>query len=726
MNEQLSEQEIKDAKAKKAGKDVADIAGRAASTYLGGAAGAKVYDLASKTKLGQAALDRVGNKITKNPMTKNMLAKNQETISQVKPLAEQALGGMSKNGSSEAKSSNSSKSPEQSSPTSKTPNKSSNLLKPQNSDSSSSDIVGTISKIKKYWPIIVVFGQILLGFIIIFLVVAILMSGIMGIKETFTDMDDKFLNFVSGCGWSNDNQCNAKLVNNFYKEVNDEYDRVKNEHQLLINRELIIATLTYDNPFFNEGVIDEDAEGINYRKSKRQVDNLVDEMVIKKTEYYKKHKENGTLIKVSSDYVLSDTEKDVYEIIEVENYVLDYEHYRKYLEDKFIIKFYLDKNYSEDNKIKAKEIVDEIFARVELASALDNEITPTQVRNLQTVTVTITDCNGIATLEQTTLYDYLLGVLYMYSDNNTSKEYLSYLNLVAKNYLYNINGASVGSMPTNLRIKSCNTNQLYCNVKEGCHYLDDGTLTSGPDSNDNYVKEPAPAMFITSAGQIIDSKTEEFLINNDEIINTKLDLSNSSLILQELNNSDYKTLLNNKYGGVIDNVSVVLAGYPLDLKYNYIDSLFGWRLHPVDKICKHHNGMDLGAPFDAAIYAYADGVVVSNGFNGGYGYCTIIGHGLYNSETNEYQYYTLYAHQIRLSSYVTVGSNVVVGQQIGSIGSTGKSTGPHLHFEIYDYVERKKHTYDPAIYFKDIQFRGLDVNSPLYTTEQDCLMANGR
>jgi len=716
MNEQLSEQEIKDAKAKQAGKDVADIAGRAASTYLGGAAGAKAYDTISKTKLGQAALDKAGNKITKNPMTKNMLAKNQQSISQAKPLTEQALGGTEKSGTSsnDTKSSNSLK----------PSTKSSNVSKNKDSNSSSVDIIGTVSKIKKYWPIIAVLGQVFLGFIIIFLVVVIIMSGIMSIKDSFTNLDDKFLNFVSGCGWSSDEQCDAKERNNFYKKVNDEYDRVKNEHQLLINRELIIATLTYDSPFFNEGVIDEDNEGINYKKSKRQVENLVDQMVIKKTEYYKKNKEDGTLIKVSEDYELTDEEESIYEIVKINHYVLDYEHYRKYLEDEFIIKFYFASINNTVNKMKAKEIVEEIYSRVELASALENEFTTPKVLSSQNVTVTVTDCNGI-TMEQTTLYDYLLGVVYMYADNYDSLEYYNYLAVAAKNYLYNINGASVGSMPTNLRISSCEANQFYCNVKEGCHYTEDGTLTSGADSNDNYVKGPAPAVFITSAGQVIDSKMIEFLINDNNIINTKLTLGDTSVILG-LNTTDYKTLLNQKYGGIIDNVNLVVAGYPLDLQHNRITSLYGWRIHPIQKICKHHNGMDIDAPANAPIYAYANGVVVLNEYNISYGNYTIIGHGQYDSSNDTYEYYTLYAHQRVLSTYVAVGSNVIAGQRIGSVGSTGSSTGNHLHFEIYKKINGIKTATNPATAFEGIEFRGLDINSPLYPTEESCLMANGR
>ncbi len=105
----------------------------------------------------------------------------------------------------------------------------------------------------------------------------------------------------------------------------------------------------------------------------------------------------------------------------------------------------------------------------------------------------------------------------------------------------------------------------------------------------------------------------------------------------------------------------------------YITSHFSpRRKNPVTGIYKRHTGTDIGAAYGASIVAANSGTVTLAGWNSGYGNCVIIDHGGGRA--------TLYAH---MSSYsVSSGQSVQKGQQIGRVGSTGNSTGPHLHFEI--------------------------------------------
>ena len=108
----------------------------------------------------------------------------------------------------------------------------------------------------------------------------------------------------------------------------------------------------------------------------------------------------------------------------------------------------------------------------------------------------------------------------------------------------------------------------------------------------------------------------------------------------------------------------------------YITSMVGNRLHPISGVWRYHSGMDIGCQFGDAVWASDGGTVILAGWNGGYGNCIIIDHGYVNGDT----YSTLYGH---LSSIgVSVGQTVSQGQYIGAVGSTGNSTGPHLHFEI--------------------------------------------
>ena len=108
----------------------------------------------------------------------------------------------------------------------------------------------------------------------------------------------------------------------------------------------------------------------------------------------------------------------------------------------------------------------------------------------------------------------------------------------------------------------------------------------------------------------------------------------------------------------------------------YITDNVGYRLHPISNEWRYHSGMDIGCQFGDAVWASDGGTVVIAGSNGGYGNCVMIDHGYVNGDN----YYTLYGHLSSIS--VSVGQSVSQGQVIGAVGSTGVSTGPHLHFEI--------------------------------------------
>lgn len=117
-----------------------------------------------------------------------------------------------------------------------------------------------------------------------------------------------------------------------------------------------------------------------------------------------------------------------------------------------------------------------------------------------------------------------------------------------------------------------------------------------------------------------------------------------------------------------------------------ITSYYGYRIHPVYKTKKFHTGIDIGAGYGLDIVAGGDGVVTMATTNGGYGKCVIINHG--SGIT------TLYGHCSTL--LVSVGDKVTKGQTIAKVGSTGVSTGPHLHFE----VRVNGSTTDPLQYLK--------------------------
>ena len=119
---------------------------------------------------------------------------------------------------------------------------------------------------------------------------------------------------------------------------------------------------------------------------------------------------------------------------------------------------------------------------------------------------------------------------------------------------------------------------------------------------------------------------------------------------------------------------------------NRVASGYGYRIDPVYKTVKFHAGLDFSAPQGTPIYATADGRVKTAGNLGnGYGNHVVINHG--------FGYETLYGHMVRIKA--RVGQVIKRGEVIGWVGSTGKSTGPHLHYEVH----KGGRTLDPIFFF---------------------------
>ncbi|HNP20701.1 MAG TPA: M23 family metallopeptidase [Panacibacter sp.] len=135
----------------------------------------------------------------------------------------------------------------------------------------------------------------------------------------------------------------------------------------------------------------------------------------------------------------------------------------------------------------------------------------------------------------------------------------------------------------------------------------------------------------------------------------------------------------NEIDGMIRNKEKLLAAIPAiqpvsNKDLTRIASGFGYRIDPVYKVTKFHAGLDFTAPQGTPIYATADGVVKEANYNaGGFGNHVVINHG--------YGYETLYGHMVRIKA--RLGQTVKRGEVIGYVGSTGKSTGPHCHYEVH-------------------------------------------
>ena len=163
-------------------------------------------------------------------------------------------------------------------------------------------------------------------------------------------------------------------------------------------------------------------------------------------------------------------------------------------------------------------------------------------------------------------------------------------------------------------------------------------------------------------------------MGSTNLLNTIIDqLNNLSLRIayQEKSFNELIEMVNNK----ANLLAAIPAIQPISNKQlSRIASGFGFRIDPIYKTRKSHMGLDFAAPTGTPIYATSDGIIKFSGFStNGYGNHVIISHG--------FGYETLYGHMVRVSA--TQGQQVKRGQVIGYVGSTGKSTGPHLHYEVH-------------------------------------------
>lgn len=155
-------------------------------------------------------------------------------------------------------------------------------------------------------------------------------------------------------------------------------------------------------------------------------------------------------------------------------------------------------------------------------------------------------------------------------------------------------------------------------------------------------------------------------------------------------------------GKKTDMLSCIPAIRPLRNMYS-VTSGFGRRYHPILKVLRAHTGVDIAAPKGTPVYATADGTVTSETPGGGYGISVVISHG--------YSYKTLYAHLSKRS--VKPGQKVKRGQLIGYVGSTGMSSGSHLHYEV-----RKNNTPVNPIYYFNADITPEEYNAILESSKK--------
>lgn len=200
-----------------------------------------------------------------------------------------------------------------------------------------------------------------------------------------------------------------------------------------------------------------------------------------------------------------------------------------------------------------------------------------------------------------------------------------------------------------------------------------------------------------NAGIDNDSHYKELqnLANADLIVSStkKLDLLRRQLYVQSTSFNEVMEMVKQNE----DRISCMPAIQPIsnkDLKRTA--SGYGWRIDPIYHTRKFHAGMDFAANTGTPVYSTANGTVIFTGWKQGYGNTVIVDHG--------YNYRTLYGHLSKIDT--KRGKKVVRGEVIAEVGSTGKSTGPHLHYEV---IYKGKHQNPINYYFFDLSPEDYDM-----------------
>mgnify|MGYP006271263565 FL=1 len=248
---------------------------------------------------------------------------------------------------------------------------------------------------------------------------------------------------------------------------------------------------------------------------------------------------------------------------------------------------------------------------------------------------------------------------------DSPKEKLMKLQLERAEYLNNVYASRYKEMDERLRQLEKRDNEVYRTVFEA---------TPLPDSLRARQLERRKEI------QILAGMDSEELSDG---IAKKLSSIYNRIVSQEKSYKEIEKMVKNKEQLLASTPAI----QPLSNKdLDRVSSGFGYRIDPLYKTVKFHPGLDFTAPQGTPVYATADGVIeIAGNLGNGYGNHIVIDHG--------YSYNTLYGHLFRIKA--KRGQRVKRGEVIGYVGNTGKSTGPHLHYEV---IKGKKHL-DPIYFF---------------------------
>ena len=273
------------------------------------------------------------------------------------------------------------------------------------------------------------------------------------------------------------------------------------------------------------------------------------------------------------------------------------------------------------------------------------------------------------TLIGTTIEEYiqeLKGKGYYIAENSLNKSFINKLSIISKSKL--------------------NDNDIKNTIKESMDITLFMTklIINGDDTIYYFKSDGECDAFVRKLNEFIEQETsvegvsESYkLITSQEVVDNKIDSVKAErerldaeaeaarIAAEEAERQKQQTVSRGGYIRSSSNVSSYSGGAPM-ASYVYISSPFGYRSRGF------HTGVDFASSMGVEVYAWKSGTVVSASWQGGYGNFIVVDHG--DGTVSRYAHLSGYA--------ISAGETVIAGQTIGYVGSTGNSTGPHLHFEI--------------------------------------------
>lgn len=317
------------------------------------------------------------------------------------------------------------------------------------------------------------------------------------------------------------------------------------------------------------------------------------------------------------------------------------------------------------------------------------------------IKVKLLKCNGSGYIDGEDMVDfdkYILGVVYAENEGGPA-EALKAQAIAAKSYVLNrpsVMGGNIKIEEENgqyvLSIRNCTNDQVYCDPDEGCwssHKTAGDDVHSGYQSGKAFSKAPLAqdseirtAVAEVSDKILVDSNGNPFGASFNATTQKGWNSSAS-------NGKDFSSILSDTYpNATISSATCTSTGSgncntstPLKLASGesfVITSRFGKRTAPTAGASTYHKGIDLSAVTGTPIYSVFDGTVTHSGSYGTGGNTVIVSHDLDGDGKTDYK--TEYMHMSKID--VKLNEQVSGGQKIGEVGSTGASTGPHLHFGI--------------------------------------------